>query len=99
MGSTMSGRITVVNDNEAFLQLMHDLLTDQGFVVTALKGDHVAIEEIAATEPDLRVIDLRLGDAAPTGWDVLVMARAHRPLRNVPVIICSADIREIRRRA
>ena len=92
-------RITVVNDNEQFLALMHDLLTEEGYDVKVVEGDTVTIESIAATDPDLLVIDLRLGTTAPSGWDVLLMARAHEPLRDVPVVLCSADVVELRARA
>jgi len=92
-------RITVVNDNEQFLALMHDLLTEEGYAVAVVEGDTASIEGIAATDPDLLVIDLRLGSTAPSGWDVLLMARAHEPLRDVPVILCSADLIELRARA
>ena len=92
-------RITVVNDNEQFLSLMHDLLSEEGYAVDVVHGDAATIEGIAATDPDLLVIDLRLGSTAPSGWDILLMARAHEPLREIPVILCSADIVELRARA
>ena len=92
-------RITVVNDNEQFLALMHDLLSEEGYDVKVVDGDTATIEKIAATDPDLLVIDLRLGSTAPSGWDVLLMARAHEPLREIPVVLCSADIVELRARA
>jgi CheY-like chemotaxis protein len=91
-------RITVVNDNEQFLALMHDLLTQDGYDVRVVDADSATIEAIADTDPDLLVIDLRLGSLAPSGWDVLLMARAHEPLRDIPVILCSADIVELRAR-
>jgi two-component system NtrC family response regulator len=92
-------RITVVNDNEQFLALMHDLLSQEGYDVKVVDGDTATIEGIAATDPDLLVIDLRLGSTAPSGWDVLLMARAHEPLREIPVVLCSADVVELRARA
>lgn len=91
-------RITVVNDNQQFLDLMHELLSEEGYDVRVVRGDTVSIEAIEATRPELLVIDLRLGEDAPSGWDVLLMARAHEPLRDVPVILCSADIVELRAR-
>jgi len=91
-------RITVVNDNEMFLELMHDLLTQEGYDVRPVVGDTATVEGIAATQPDLLVIDLRLGRDAPSGWDVLLMARAYGPLREIPIVLCSADIVELRAR-
>jgi CheY-like chemotaxis protein len=91
-------RITVVNDNEQFLALMHDLLSQEGYDVRVVDGDNATIEAIADTDPDLLVMDLRLGSQAPSGWDVLLMARAYEPLRDIPVVLCSADIVELRAR-
>jgi DNA-binding response OmpR family regulator len=92
-------RITVVNDNEQFLALMYDLLTQEGYDVKVVDGDTATIEGIAATDPDLLVVDLRLGSTAPSGWDMLLMARAHEPIRTIPVVICSADVVELRKRS
>lgn len=91
-------RITVVNDSAEFLELMREVLTDAGYAVTTFEGDATSIEEIAASGPDLLVVDLRLRGNDPTGWDVALMARAHAPLRDVPIVICSADVQQIRER-
>ncbi len=84
-------RITVVNDSVDFLELMREILGDAGYAVTTFEGDATSIDQIAASAPDLLVIDLRLGGFAPTGWDVALMARAHDALRDVPIVVCSAD--------
>ena len=92
-------RITVVNDNEQFLALMNDLLSQEGYDVKVVDGDTATIKAIAATDPDLLVIDLRLGSTAASGWDVLLMARPHEALREIPIVLCSADVVELRARS
>lgn len=91
-------RITVVNDSAEFLELMRDILSDAGYHVSTYNGDTTGIDEIAGSRPDLLVIDLRLGGSDPSGWDIALMARADEYLRDVPIIICSADTFQLRQR-
>jgi DNA-binding response OmpR family regulator len=90
-------RITVVNDNPEFLDLMAAILDeDAGYGVALVNGETATIAEIAATEPDLIIVDLLLGGAS--GWELVALARADARLVGVPVIICSADITALRDR-
>ena len=92
-------RVTVVNDNPEFLALMQTILDELGGVEsTVLDGDSCSIEDIAATHPQVLLIDLRLGDGTLKGWDLAVLARSHDTLRDIPIIVCSADIRTLRER-
>jgi len=34
-----------------------------------------------------------------SGWELLVLARSHRQLVNVPVILCTADLCELKKRS
>ena len=93
-------RVTVVNDSDEFLGVMSDVLTEDGHVSHALKGADHSIDDIAATNPDLLIVDLRLGpESQVDGWSVIVAARAHDGLKDVPIILCSADLEALRRRA
>jgi CheY-like chemotaxis protein len=88
-----SRRITVVNNNPAFLELIGELLkTDAGYTVTLLNGDDLeSIEPIRAATPDLLIVDLRMEDARLSGWDILTAVRADSQLTALPVLICTAD--------
>ena len=88
-------RVTVVNDNPEFLDLMGAILDeDAGYGVSLVNGETATIAEIAATEPDLIIVDLLLGGAS--GWELVTLARADARLADVPVIICSADMAALR---
>lgn len=78
---TTAPRIWVVNDSADFLDLMRDVLSDAGYAVTTFEGRATRVEEIAASAPDLLVIDLLLGGDDPTGWEIAMLARAHDRLR------------------
>lgn len=86
-------RVTVVNDRPEFLEVMREILEPAGHDVTTLSGDGLGVDELAGTEPDLMVIDLRLDPdkSRLTGWDIIVLARADDRTGTVPIILCSAD--------
>jgi len=90
-------RISVVNDNPDFLELMSAILDeDAGYEVSLFAGERTTAAELAASAPDLLIIDLLLGGVS--GWELVVLARADQRLADVPVIVCSADVAELRER-
>ena len=94
-------RVTVVNDNDDFLNLMGDILEMNGHTAAPVRGAEASIEAIARTEPDVLIVDLRLSDARllDDGWALIVGARAHPRLRDVPIVICTADVELLNARA
>jgi DNA-binding response OmpR family regulator len=91
-------RISVVNDNPEFLELMSAILAeDAGYDVSLFDGEETSIDELAASRPDLLIVDLLLGGAS--GWEIVTLARADVRLSAVPVLICSADVTGLRDRA
>lgn len=88
-------RIDVVNDDTAFLQLMHELLTDAGYDVSLYKEGVVAHQQILRNPPELVILDIRM-EKPDTGWQVLEMLRLHPATANIPVIVCSADVHQLR---
>lgn len=94
-------RVTVINHSSEFLELMRDLLALIGHEMTGFEAVAASIEEIVDSRPDLIVVDLRLHDTPQmmSGWELLVLARSHRQLLGTPVILCSADVRELEKRA
>jgi DNA-binding response OmpR family regulator len=94
-------RVTVVNDDAEVLAILREILEDQAYDVVGLRGAEQSIEEIAVTAPDLLVVDLRLDPQASrlSGWDMVAMSRVHPRLREVPIVVISADLLAIRERA
>ena len=93
--------VTVVNDSREFLELMHDLISDLGHEMVGFKAEATSIDELVETEPNLLIVDLRLEDTPQliSGWELLVLARSHRKLVATPVILCTADAWELKKRA
>ena len=86
-------RVTVVNDNPEFLELVHDILEDDRFDATTIDGDRAdALNRIKASRPDVLMIDLRLGSDGLHGWDIAMDVRRDPSLSGLPVLVCSADV-------
>ena len=91
-------RISVLNDNADFLELMSAILDeDAGYDVSLFEAQRAEIGELVASDPDLIVVDLLLGGAS--GWEVVALARSDEQLARVPIIVCSADVTALRERA
>jgi CheY-like chemotaxis protein len=93
-------RVTVVNDYPDFLEVMETLVRGEGgHEYRGFDGTQTSYDEIVGTNPDVLIIDLRLLADGMSGWDVLALARADEAMREVPIIVCSADIAQARQRA
>jgi len=90
-------RISVVNDNRDFLELMSAILDeDAGYDVTLFNGEETSIAVLAESSPDLVIVDLLLGGAS--GWELVTLSRADERLAETPIIVCSADVAALRER-
>jgi CheY-like chemotaxis protein len=82
--------IAVVNDDPAFLDLMHELLTDESYTTVLLHEGSRAYDMIRNQHPDLVILDLRL-EHPEAGWKTLQLLRLDHETTDIPVILCSAD--------
>lgn len=88
-------RIMVINDDQDILALYEDLLKEEGYDVITSK---LAFEHPAAVEllhPDLVMLDLKFGTRIE-GWKMMQKLRLYRPTANLPIILCTAAVREAR---
>jgi CheY-like chemotaxis protein len=90
-------RVTVVNDNPEFLELVRDILEDDRYEATPINGDRPdAVESILESRPDVLMIDLRMGSEGMHGWDVAKRVRSDDRFDQLPILLCSADVRALR---
>lgn len=87
-------RITVVNDNPEFLELVRDVLQDERHAATAVDADDdQVLERVLASRPDLLIVDLRLESSDTLdGWQFVEAVRAESQYADLPVLICSGDL-------
>ena len=87
--------IGIVNDDTAFLDLMSDLLTEEGYDTFIGREGDKAYALIKRRKPDLVILDIGM-EHPEAGWLVLEMLRLDPQLLHLPVILCSADTAALR---
>jgi DNA-binding response OmpR family regulator len=88
-------RITVINDYPAFLEMIDEALSSEGYEVQTIPKHQGAFEQLKEWGPDLIVLDLVLGNA-PAGWGLLDQIKFDQATEQIPVLLCSAATKEIR---
>ena len=90
-------RIVLINDDDAFLDLMEVLLEEDGRyeVVTCRQWEqaHAFVKE---QRPDLVVLDVVVGPGEERGWTILSMLTLDPATLPIPLIVCSAAIDSLR---
>jgi CheY-like chemotaxis protein len=86
-------RVTIVNDNPDFLELVHDILEDDRYEATTVDGDRPdALDQVRASRPDVLMIDIRLGTDTLHGWRVAQEIRRDPRFTGLPILVCSGDL-------
>jgi DNA-binding response OmpR family regulator len=94
----MARRIAVIDDDPAFLELVHDLLEEEGYTPATFQAGMADISGVRDFRPDAIVLDLRM-DAPHTGSEMLAAFQQDAVLRATPIIISSADTRQLQENA
>jgi CheY-like chemotaxis protein len=82
--------ITVVDDDPTFIEMMREILADEGYqVMTSLGGSDV-LATIHKPRPDLIILDIRM-EKPDAGWTLLSTLRLGTDTSDIPVIVSSAD--------
>ena len=88
-------RIALINDDTIFLELMRDLLQGiEGYEVLLCKEGDRAYEYVKEQRPDLIVLDIRMG-GEELGWTLLELLTLDPATRPIPLVVCSAAIRDL----
>jgi CheY-like chemotaxis protein len=91
-------RVTVVNDHPEFLALLSDFLGEEGYDVLTIPKHQGAFEQIKGSNPDIIICDLMF-DNMPAGWALLDMLYLDPETRPIPVILCSAAVKQVQEAA
>lgn len=90
--------VLVINDTPEILELFRELLGDEGYRVSTdtfeTAFDH-KLREVRDLRPDLLILDFIMGGES-FGWQFLQMLKMDRETRDVPVIVCSAAVEQVR---
>lgn len=82
--------IMCVDDDAAILDLMRDLLEDEGYRGEICREGSKAHDVILKKMPALVLLDLRM-EQPDSGLKVLEMLRLDPRTADIPVIVCTAD--------
>lgn len=83
-------RILIADDSAVFLQLVKDLLEEQGFSVLTAHDGVEALKKISEERPDAVIMDLSMPGL--TGFEVLRALRTsngYKHCKNIPVLVTS----------
>ena len=95
----MAGQcILVVDDDRDTLDMMDMLLRHEGYQPILWSDGDSAYELIRKKQPDLVLLDLRMGDPY-AGWWTLDLLRHDPSTRRIPAVMYSANKDFLRRRA
>jgi CheY-like chemotaxis protein len=89
----MSKRVLVIDDREELLTLLRMLLEDAAYDVSVLQDGEQCLEVVRTEQPDLIVLDLRLGTVS--GLDVLQSLRSNKATAEIPVIVATASVTDV----
>jgi two-component system, OmpR family, response regulator VicR len=86
--------ILVINDTQEILDLMQELLEEEGYRVTTSLA-LLDIAKVRAISPDIIVQDLLFEGTQELGWKFLTLVRLDPALARIPLILCTAAVRTV----
>jgi CheY-like chemotaxis protein len=87
--------VHVIDDAPTILDLMRELLEEEGLQVSTRCGAPSDLSEIKALKPSLIILDcLRPGQAA--GWSLLQTLKLDRDTCAIPIVLCTAAARRVK---
>jgi signal transduction histidine kinase len=88
--STIGKQILLVEDDASISEAVHEVLTNEGYVVTTAQNGRQALALLSGdARPDLIVLDLRMPEM--DGWEFRAAQKADPRIADIPVLALSAD--------
>ena len=91
----MSPRILVINDDQSILDLFSLLLEAEGYEVITSKVTYEDVKGIEDLRPALIILDFKIGNYN-LGWTMLQKLKLYPPTKDIPLILCTAALNEVR---
>ena len=82
-------KILVVDDDPDFVEYTRLVLESEGYVVQAAQSGQMALQSMAASIPDLVIMDIMM-DGVFDGWDANRRIREDPRLHDTPVLVVSS---------
>ena len=81
--------ILVINDTQEILDLLRELLEEEGYRVTTAMA-LLNLERVKELAPDIIVQDLLFEQTQEHGWKFLTLVRLDPELAGIPLVLCTA---------
>lgn len=89
----MKAKIMVVDDEKSLLELVRDILEDEGFIVVTADTAETGLARIKQSRPDLILLDVRLPSIG--GLEMCRRLKADTATRPIPVIMLTVQSAEV----
>ena len=86
--------VLVMDDTPAILELLQELLEEEGYRVTTCQ-DMLNLSQIRAMQPDVILQDLLFAGMQPSSGQFLALARQDPELAHIPIILCTGATRVV----
>jgi CheY-like chemotaxis protein len=88
--------ILIVNDTQEILELFRAILEEEeGYTVTLTSIKPQMLEMVKQIKPDLIISDHVFGEEK-LGWQFIQRLKMDRQTANIPLIVCSGAVRELK---
>lgn len=92
----MPKRILVVNDTQEILELFHEILhVEGGYEVELCSIAPQIVNVVQEVSPDLIISDHVFGEEK-TGWQFIQRLKMNRETAEIPIIVCSGAVKELK---
>ena len=91
----MASSILVINDDQSILELFRLILEKEGYEVRSSLVVYEDVKDVEQLNPALIILDVRIGYHAE-GLLLLQKLKMYPPTKDIPVIICTAALSEMR---
>jgi len=79
------GRILIVDDDDKILDLLVELLTEEGYEVAGARNGSEGLDLAFTFAPDVVISDIRLGDDGPDGLELMRELRRRYGVQGIAV--------------
>lgn len=88
--------ILIIDDDPSILEMMCLVLEREGgYRVTTTEIVFENVSEIEQLQPDLILLDF-LMQGRQTAWTLLQKLKLHRPTKDIPIILCTAGLSDVK---
>jgi CheY-like chemotaxis protein len=90
-------RILVINDTKEILELFRDVLEgEMGHEAVLMSFAPDELTRIVELEPELVIVDFVMGERELEGWQLIQKMRMHPATAHIPILACTAAVRQVR---